>query len=509
MLGLFGFPFCSLALPTYEQLWLIQAADLGGLHLVSAIIATGSGLLLDSWRAFSRTGGFAWSQMKASLITFTAAMILVGTYGGIRLRQIESASQAGPVVAVIQPDIPLTGQEGGDYDSNRLLRELQAMSEEALTADPRPELIVWPEAIGAWRLHNPEYFEQPFARSLFPEIAAADIDLSTDELAARWDAQRAEYRREDAALRAWVRDLGVPLLFGQVHKTPVEQEGELVFAEYNAARLIRPGDGGGPENQLKIRLFPGGEYLPGGRERLRSITGTSEYFTDWVDAMADIEAGKVRERFDLRGSDGEAVSSFVVSICGEILFPESSGVFDHAGGKLVHVTIANEGRFQRNRAQWCTYMCLPFRAIEARRALARSANTGISGFVSPTGRLHGQVTNSKGQYWTGRGFAEQEAIERFEERARVLAENPSDSRLKAELVERAEEIRRLRDEAGISGFSVSRLRIWPHETVYQSIGDAIPRLALLGLVVTSILGCVSKGSKPRVAGGEALDGSRT
>jgi apolipoprotein N-acyltransferase len=486
MLEPMGFPFCSLALPAYEQLWLIQIADLGGLHLVSAVIAMGSGLLLDVWKPISRGDGFAWRGLRVSLAGFAGVMILVSAYGGIRLHQIEGDLQPGPVIAVIQPDIPLTGSEDGDYDGKRLLRELQAMSEEAAKAEPRPQLIVWPEAMSIWPLYNPGYYEQPFVESLFPEIAAAGIDLPREELAARWDARRAEYRREDAALRDWVRDLGIPLLFGQVHKSPVERDGELVFAEYNAARLIRPHGDGPPEHQLKIRLFPGGEYLPGGRERLQSLTGTSEFFTDWMASVAEIQPGKRRETFDLPLSDEKASAAFLVSICGEILFPESSGVFDDRDSRLFHISIANEGRFQRNRAQLIPYMNLPFRAIEARRAIARSANTGVSGFASPTGALYGQVVNTEGKFRTGLGFAERAAIGKFQERALTFAENPSDPALKTELVKGAEEIRRLRAEAGVSGFSVDRIDVSSHSTVYQSIGDLFPRFALLALVLATI-----------------------
>ena len=432
MPGPAGFPFCSLALPAYEQLWLIQIADLGGLHLVSGVLAVAGGLILDFVKSHQRGLAFDWKRLGNPAIAVVLVFLLVAGYGAVRLHQIERGLQPGPHVAVIQPDIPLTGNGDGDYDGKRLLRELQSMSEEAAKSVPRPQLIVWPEAMSVWPLHNPEYFEQPFRESLFPEIAAEGIDLPREELAGRWDARREEFRREDAALRSWVRELGIPLLFGQVTKLPVEKDGELVFKEYNAARLIRPRNDNPRERQLKIRLFP-----------------------------------------------------------------ESSGVFEDGESRLFHITIANEGRFQRNRAQLITYMNLPFRAIEARRAIARSANTGVSGFASSTGALYGQVVNADGKFRTGLGYAEQAAIERFEERALTYAENPSDADLRAELVERADEIRRLQTEAGVAGFSVARIDISPHGTLYQRIGDAFPRSAMLFLLLVTVAAFVpSFGHRP-------------
>jgi len=141
----------------------------------------------------------------------------------------------------------------------------------------------------------------------------------------------------------------------------------------------------------------------------------------WVGLLVNLPLDSGRwqascETFDLPTANGDAPASFIVSICGEILFPESSGVYDYRDERLFHITIANEGRFQRNRALLGTSMSQPFRAIAARRAIARSAIAGISGFVSPTGRLYGQVTNAGGKHWTGLGFAEQATIEDFQQR---------------------------------------------------------------------------------------------
>lgn len=285
-----------------------------------------SGLLLDVWKNYQSSQGLDWRCLRAPATLCLVVLMLVGAYGSFRLHQIENNLQPGPVIAVIQPDIPLTANPEGDYDGELLLRELQAMSEEAAQAIPRPQLIVWPEAISVWSPHNPEYFEQPFAASLFPEIATEGTDLTHDELVRLWEVQRADYRRKDAALRAWVRALGIPLILGQVVRLPVEQNGEPVFERYNAARLIRPQNDNPLERQLKVRLFRGGEYVPGGRERLRTFTGISESFADYVDSIASILPGSSRELFwlppdpDAAARDAAPIS-FFVSITAARLFP--------------------------------------------------------------------------------------------------------------------------------------------------------------------------------------------
>lgn len=491
ILGPIGFPFGSLALPVYEQLWLIQIADLGGLHLVSGIIAMISGLLLDLAKLLTMEKPKNWKRFRGSLLWGGSILVGALVYNQVRIKQIEQALQPGPYIAVIQPDVPYSEAGSDAYDGDELLKELKAMSLAAVEENPQIQLVVWPEAMSQWKLHNPEYFNQPFARALFPEFEQVADFLSDEELEKQWNEYRKSLQKADDDLLNWVNQLGVPILFGQITRIPVEQNGAMFFEDYNAARLVRPQDEDNLERQLKIRLFPGGEYLPGGRERFHTWLGTSEYFSEWLDSISDIRSGEERQIFVLNDGPaaGEQSSAFSVSICGEILFSESSGVFVHQDKKIFHVSIANEGRFQRNRSQLVTYMNLPYRAIESRRSIARSANTGISCFADPTGRLHGQVRNDQGQYWTGKGFPEADAIQAFQQKANSIDPSELDKKTQEELSELVKQIRKLRSEAGVSGYSIARVDYSPSTTLYQKIKDILPQLALLGLVVTTICGC--------------------
>ncbi len=491
ILGPIGFPFGSLALPVYEQLWLIQIADLGGLHLVSGVVAMVSGLLLDLIILLTIEKPRDWKRFRGSLIWGGSILMVALVYNQIRLKQIEQTLQPGPYIAVIQPDVPYTGASSDSYDGDELLKELKAMSQAAVEENAQIQLIVWPEDMSQWALHNPEYFNQPFARELFPEFEQMGDFLSDEELKKQWNEYRKGLQKADDDLRSWVTQLGVPILFGQITRIPEDKNGVTVFEVYNAARLTRPQEQDDLERQLKIRLFPGGEYLPGGRERFHTWLGTSEFFSDWLDSISDIQSGDERRIFYLNDHPdvGDPTPAFSVSICGEILFSESSGVFNHQDKKLFHVSIANEGRFQRNRAQLVTYMNLPYRAIESRRSIARSANTGISGFVDPTGRLYGQVRNSQGHYWTGKGFPESEAVSAFEQKANEIDPSELDAKTQAELTELANQIRTLRSEAGVSGYSIAQVEYSSANTLYQTIKDILPQLALLGLIVTTVSAC--------------------
>ena len=75
-----------------------------------------------------------------------------------------------------------------------------------------------------------------------------------------------------------------------------------------------------------------------------------------------------------------------VQICFEIIFPELSRAMVQNGANLL-VNITNDAWFGRTSAPYQHFSMAVFRAVENKRSLIRSANTGFSGFVDPVGRI--------------------------------------------------------------------------------------------------------------------------
>ena len=75
-----------------------------------------------------------------------------------------------------------------------------------------------------------------------------------------------------------------------------------------------------------------------------------------------------------------------VQICYEIIFPGlSRAMVNHNATLLVNIT--NDAWFGETSGPYQHFSMTVFRAVENRRTLARAANTGISGFVDPVGRI--------------------------------------------------------------------------------------------------------------------------
>jgi len=140
---------------------------------------------------------------------------------------------------------------------------------------------------------------------------------------------------------------------------------------YNAAFLV------GPDGQVggvyrKMHLVPFGEYVP--LQRLLFFVGPI------VEAVSAFTPGDDPVLLPV----GDNVAS--TAICYEVIFPSLIRRFVANGSQLL-TTITNDAWYGRSSAAYQHWEQAAMRSIEQGRYLARAANTGISGFVDPYGRI--------------------------------------------------------------------------------------------------------------------------
>ena len=187
-----------------------------------------------------------------------------------------------------------------------------------------------------------------------------------------WPESSLPFRFDDhpegrAALEDLVRELDIHLLFGA---------DELVEGRtsYNSAFLLSP-EGERLAVYRKIHLVPFGEFIPYG--------SWLEFFPPLVETLggfAPFAPGDAVVMLPL----GDGLTS--TAICYEVVYPALIAEAVRQGSQLL-TTITNDGWYGSSSAPYQHFEMAAMRAVEQGRYLVRAANTGISGFVDPYGRV--------------------------------------------------------------------------------------------------------------------------
>lgn len=322
-----GFPWTLLGYSQVTVLPIVQIASVVGVYGVSGLLAltasAAASLVVDRGRRRWLTAGWALAIVAACAV-----------WGSAQLASSHLLSAGAPVrVAVLQGNI---AQEDKWDPSLRdaITDRYIAMTRQAIAGGAT--FIIWPES------STPFYFEQDIVRG--------------------------------AAIKRLAQESGATLLIGSdqiepIKAVPGRSAGEARY--YNAAFLVKP-DGSIGAVYRKMHLVPFGEYVPA--KQLLFFAGTI------VEAVSDFSAGT--DPILLPIGDHRASTA----ICYEVIYASLMRRFVQEGSELL-TTITNDAWYGRSSAAYQHWEQASMRAVEEGRYLARAANTGISGFVDPYGRV--------------------------------------------------------------------------------------------------------------------------
>jgi apolipoprotein N-acyltransferase len=175
-------------------------------------------------------------------------------------------------------------------------------------------------------------------------------------------------RRDATLLRALTEQAStskVPLLVGSVDVADGSDRDVR-----NTAFLLT--DQGIVNRYDKIHLVPFGEYVP--------LSGVIGFVKGWAEFISELTPGARAVVF------AGPPAPFGVVICYEGIFPTLVRRFVKDGARLM-VNMTNDGWFGRTSGPEQHLAMYPFRAVEHRTAVVRAANTGVSAFIAPSGRI--------------------------------------------------------------------------------------------------------------------------
>lgn len=278
----------------------------------------------------------AWlyrADRRAASLRIVSALVViaaVAAYGEWRIATIRLTPLAR--IAIVQPDIPeevkLTTE-----DPSAHVGKLDSMTR-AEVARSSPDLVAWPEAA---------------------------LDRFLWQFPSWTDSLRSAVALHPTPMIVGFMDSGDPRI--------------VPFAYYNAALLTDPRGYISPQPPYRKH------YLVPIVERVPFVN------PDWfrgVDYFGGFGRGTTEEPFHLDfGTVG-------VLICYESIFPQLAR--DYAKqGTAVLLNITNDAWFQRSNAPYQHFAHLSLRAIENRLPVVRAANTGISGWIDPLGRVRAET----------------------------------------------------------------------------------------------------------------------
>jgi apolipoprotein N-acyltransferase len=370
-----GFGWYFLGYTQHHVLPLVQAADLGGVYLVSVAVAAVNGGIYE-WAI--RSKAFRWllrwppapprrEWVREAYITTGAVALplLLICYGTTQL--VHPPFEKGPRVAALQGNVPqeekmiLGEHKPEDMSQTPLAQEYERQARIAARGGPNspaPDLIIWPET--CW----PDNW--------FDALPGVPGDPKVPDFPKRIASYQKTLGNDAAALTGTNSLLGL---------NTQEWDGQQ-WRKYNSAVQVRP-DGSPAGRYDKIHLVPFGEYVP-----LRESFPWLQTFTPYTHDYS-CTPGTNWTRFELPTAKG--LFRYGVLICYEDTDPSMARKYNPVSGRGPGVdflvNISNDGWFDGSEEHEQHLAICRFRAVEARRSVVRAVNMGISAVIDPDGKV--------------------------------------------------------------------------------------------------------------------------
>ncbi len=351
-IGFLGFPWGLLAYPVGGILPLVQIADITGVWGVSFLVAAVNGMIGETlFRLLhvapaplqtmppSLSGGLS---AKGELLRGWAvvALLTVGflAYGFVQMGE--------PIPFKTKLSLLLVQQNIDSWRAGMAMpsiKEGEELTRAAIAhAKTKPDLVVWSE----------ESFRMPYqlVKPSFETEPAGDPFLK------------------------FMKEIDTPLLVGSPYILNFQNQD----AE-NATILIGP-NGELLQHYGKHHLVPFAEYIP-----FWNVPAVREFMENAVGIGGMWTPGKRYTVYSTPAKEGGVVR-FSTPICFEDSFPYLGRIYFQEGADLL-INLTNDSWSHTVSAETQHLVAARYRAIEAKRVLVRSANSGITAVIDPYGRI--------------------------------------------------------------------------------------------------------------------------
>lgn len=340
----------------------VQIADIGGVWLVSLLVTSVNALLASAIFAYFRaneghstTIRMAFSAIfRRKEIYIAATLILCASiYGTFRLVSVKKQMATATMLSagVIQPDIdPWTKWAGGVMGQVDLHKHLQ----DSLLRLRKTDVCVWCET-------SIPYLGMTRSTPQGLSFLQSWIDST------------------DAALLTGFSEIALyPAAVAPPTARMLPFDSSYFFGAYNAAALL-PVSGSSSKTSVhrKMRLTPFAERIP-----FVELFPFAKKWLEWGVGISDWQKGEEQRTLNFT-THGKEVRLGCI-ICIESVYPDFVRRYSAQDANVFSV-ITNDAWYNYTFGPEQHYQIAAMRAIENRRSIIRCGNSGVSGFISPTG----------------------------------------------------------------------------------------------------------------------------
>ncbi len=340
--GFLGYPYGNITSALYEYTSLIQIVSITGIW--------GLGFVLTLPQVFLADYLYSKDEKRKLLVFLLSIVLLLSIWIiGFFMKNWYDNKEAEETVTVVAVQHSADTWQGGYSTYKANYETLERLTEEALAVSS-PDMVVWSET------------------AFVPSVSwhqTYNISITTRKLVDRF----VEFGKS----------LSVPLITGNPEGVikdkdfdPVLENGDWNWKTYNTVIYFANGTVKG--TYRKQHLVPFTEYFPYEKQfpHLYNLLLANDY--KWW------EQGEEATVFDYNGI------KFSTPICFEDTFGYLSAEFVRNGADMI-INLSNDYWSRSVQAEKQHFQLAVFRAIENRRPLLRSTNSGITALVLPSGEI--------------------------------------------------------------------------------------------------------------------------
>lgn len=362
-LGELSYPWLTVGnTQIYNYFW-IQFIDITGVWGASFLIVLINILFLKLFEYYKK---FDWNNfyknrnVRILTISLFLCFILPMIYGYFRIEKYDinpkNEAKNRVNIGIVQPAI--NPWRKWEMSVDEMVQIQKNISDSLINTKNKPDLIIWNE-------------------TAIPRYIIKD-DFYSYRFLSNWS----DYR--NTSLMSGFAELKY---FNTKNKTVTARQDtsqeDTFYESYNACLLINPNDPSDLQVYQKMRLTPMAERLP-----YSEILLFMRSWFEWGVGISAWGIGTNQHNLILK-KDNKSISVGPV-ICIESIYPEFVSKTSANGAEFI-VIITNDAWYDNTPGPEQHFLIAAMRAIENRKFIARCANTGVSGIISPTGKTSERI----------------------------------------------------------------------------------------------------------------------